>query len=115
MAKDAKRTKKVIGHELFPKNTCFLFVLFFCSFAALQTTLLERTRTVVDQLAVPSVVIDQKGIIHAFNEAASQLFGYEATEVISRNVSCCSLFFFSLMNGPLSDLCFQQQKRSKCS
>ena len=52
-----------------------------------KTTLLERTRNVVDQLAVASIVISPNGIIQAFNNPASVLFGYEANEVISKNVS----------------------------
>jgi PAS domain S-box-containing protein len=51
-----------------------------------KTTLLERTRLVVDQLACPSIVINPTGTILAFNQAASVAFGYEATEVITKNV-----------------------------
>ncbi len=49
-------------------------------------TLLERTRNVVDQLAVSAVVINQQGIVQAFNPPACAMFGYDATEVVSRNV-----------------------------
>ncbi len=52
-----------------------------------KTTLLERTRNVVDQLAVASIVISPNGTIQAFNQPAVALFGYEASEVISKNVS----------------------------
>ncbi len=51
-----------------------------------KTTLLERTRAVVDQLAVASIVISPNGTVQAFNHAAAALFGYDATEVISKNV-----------------------------
>lgn len=42
-----------------------------------KQTLLEKTRGVVDQLAVPSIVINTKGIVQAFNGPATTLFGYE--------------------------------------
>ncbi len=51
-----------------------------------KTTLLERTRLVVDQLAVASIVISPTGIVQAFNHPAAVLFGYDATEVVSKNV-----------------------------
>ncbi len=51
-----------------------------------KTTLLERTRAVVDQLAVASIVISPNGTVQAFNQPAAALFGYEPTEVVSQNV-----------------------------
>ena len=51
-----------------------------------KATLMEKTRQVVDQLAVAGVVIDKKGIIVAFNRAASVMFGYEQKEVLNENV-----------------------------
>ncbi len=52
----------------------------------LSVTLLERTRNVVDQLAVAAIVINPQGIVLAFNPAAATLFGYDAAEVVSRDV-----------------------------
>lgn len=52
-----------------------------------RATLLEKTRNVVDQLAVAACVINSKGIIQAFNRPAVQVFGYGDHEVIGKNVS----------------------------
>ena len=58
--KDAKRTKKI--------------------------SFLEKTRAVVESLAVPAIVISAKGIVQAYNPQAAALFGYADTEVVGQNV-----------------------------
>lgn len=47
----------------------------------------ERTRTILDTAADAIITIDQNGIIETFNRAAVQVFGYEAQDVIGKNVS----------------------------
>ena len=52
-----------------------------------KVSLLEKQRAVVDQLAVATIMINPRGIVQAYNTAAAHLLGYEAHEVISKNVS----------------------------
>lgn len=48
----------------------------------------ERTMATIVDLAVDGVVIiDDQGIIQAFNRAAERMFGYRCSEVLGRNVS----------------------------
>jgi two-component system, LuxR family, sensor kinase FixL len=47
----------------------------------------ERYRSIVESAVEAILVIDQHGRIEAFNGGAEQLFGYEATEVLGRNVN----------------------------
>lgn len=47
---------------------------------------LQDTRGVVNSLSVPSIVIDKKGIIQAFNTAAEILLGYTMADVLGENV-----------------------------
>ncbi len=48
----------------------------------------ERLHAIVEAAGDGIIVIDGQGIIESFNPAAEQLFGYEAIEVLGRNVSC---------------------------
>lgn len=52
-----------------------------------KKTLLQVEREVIDNLLVPAIIIDETCKIHAFNSAASELFGYKLIEVVGRNVS----------------------------
>jgi two-component system, LuxR family, sensor kinase FixL len=47
----------------------------------------ERYRSIIDSAVDAILVIDQHGHIEAFNAGAERLFGYEATEVLDRNVN----------------------------
>jgi PAS domain S-box-containing protein len=46
-----------------------------------------RLRTVLDTVVDAIIVIDQRGTIESFNRAAERIFGYDAAEVIGKNVS----------------------------
>ncbi|NML27345.1 PAS domain S-box protein [Zoogloea dura] len=45
-----------------------------------------RTRTIVETAVDGIITIDSKGIIRAFNSAAETIFGWQAGEVIGRNI-----------------------------
>ena len=47
----------------------------------------ERLRSIIDSAVDSIIVIDQNGLIEAFNPAAERLFGYQHADVIGRNVS----------------------------
>jgi two-component system sensor kinase FixL len=47
----------------------------------------ERVRSIVESAVDGIVVIDDRGIIQAFNPSAERLFGYRLNEVLGRNVS----------------------------
>lgn len=47
----------------------------------------EHTRAIVETAVDGIVTIDSQGVILTFNQSAQRMFGYEATEVIGRNVS----------------------------
>ncbi|PWC31114.1 MHYT domain-containing protein [Azospirillum sp. TSO35-2] len=46
-----------------------------------------RYRAIVDTAVDPIVLINDRGIVESFNRAAEKTFGFEAAEVIGRNVS----------------------------
>jgi len=50
-------------------------------------SVLQIEREVLDRLMVPAVIIDQRGTIHGFNNAATQLLGYQLVDVVGRNVN----------------------------
>lgn len=50
-------------------------------------SVLQIEREVLDRLMVPAVIIDGRGTIHGFNQAASQLLGYQLVDVVGRNVN----------------------------
>lgn len=47
----------------------------------------ERLRSIVESAVDGIVVIDEGGLIQAFNSSAERLFGYRVSEVIGRNIS----------------------------
>jgi two-component system sensor kinase FixL len=47
----------------------------------------ERVRSIVESAVDAIVVIDDRGLIQAFNPSAERLFGYPASDVLGRNVS----------------------------
>jgi PAS domain S-box-containing protein len=47
----------------------------------------ERVRSIVDSAVDAIVVIDDRGLIQAFNPSAERLFGYTVGEVMGRNVN----------------------------
>jgi two-component system, LuxR family, sensor kinase FixL len=47
----------------------------------------ERVRSIVESAVDAIVVIDDRGLIQAFNPSAERLFGYTISEVMGRNVS----------------------------
>lgn len=47
----------------------------------------ERVRSIVESAVDAIIVIDERGLIQAFNPSAERLFGYTVSEVIGRNVS----------------------------
>ena len=47
----------------------------------------ERVRSIVESAVDAIIVIDDRGLIQAFNPSAERLFGYTISEVIGRNVS----------------------------
>jgi two-component system sensor kinase FixL len=47
----------------------------------------ERVRSIVESAVDAIIVIDDRGLIQAFNPSAERLFGYTAGEVIGRNVN----------------------------
>ncbi len=51
-----------------------------------EETLLQVERNIVDNLAVPALVIDDHCVIQAINSHACQLFGYTFIEIIGKNV-----------------------------
>lgn len=53
---------------------------------ALQESALH-TQAILDNVLDGIVTIDERGMIHSFNRAATHIFGYHAKEVIGRNVS----------------------------
>ena len=57
-----------------------------------EMSLLDQTREVIDNLALPGIIITESGIIQAFNHSAVTLFGYKLSQIIGRNVN-------KLMNG----------------
>src|SRR5262249_46288254 len=44
-------------------------------------------RTILDTAAEGFITIDENGVIRSFNKAAEKMFGYNATEVIGKNVN----------------------------
>ena len=59
--------------------------------SSVMVPLLEQERQVLNDLLVPAIIIDTKGIIQVFNKSATKAFGYELAEMIGKNVS--SLMF----------------------
>jgi len=47
---------------------------------------LELEREVLNTLLIPAIIIDTVGSIQAFNEACCNLFGYQVSEVIGKNI-----------------------------
>jgi two-component system sensor kinase FixL len=47
----------------------------------------ERVRSIVESAVDAIVVIDDRGLIQAFNPSAERLFGYSGSEVMGRNVN----------------------------
>lgn len=56
----------------------------------IEQTLIEQaqyTQTIIDQMVDGLITIDTRGDVQSFNPAAQRIFGYEASEVVGRNVS----------------------------
>lgn len=47
----------------------------------------QRTKTILNKLTDGVISIDAKGTVTAFSNAASEIFGYDASEVIGRNIN----------------------------
>ena len=47
----------------------------------------SRFAALMDNIGEAAIVIDQHGVVEGFNRAAARTFGYEAAEVIGRNVT----------------------------
>jgi two-component system sensor kinase FixL len=47
----------------------------------------ERLRSIVESAVDAIIVIDDRGVVQAFNPSAERLFGYRISEVLGRNVS----------------------------
>ncbi len=47
-----------------------------------------QLNSILDTAASAIITIDQKGCIQSFNKSAEQIFGYSASEIIGKNVSC---------------------------
>jgi diguanylate cyclase (GGDEF)-like protein/PAS domain S-box-containing protein len=47
----------------------------------------KRLRTVLDGVESGVITISEKGIVESFNRSAERMFGYEAAEVLGRNVN----------------------------
>lgn len=52
----------------------------------LEKSVLQQEREVLDNLVVPAVIIDEKGIIHGFNKAAQDMLGFSLMDVVGKNV-----------------------------
>lgn len=52
-----------------------------------QTIALAETRAILDTAVDGIIIIDEQGIIETFNQAASDLFGYRAADVIGRSIN----------------------------
>jgi PAS domain S-box-containing protein len=50
-------------------------------------TLLQLTRQMLNSLTIPGVIINENGVIQAFNRDAEKLLGYTLIDVVGRNVS----------------------------
>ena len=46
-----------------------------------------KIRSILDNTAECIITIDEKGVIETFNREAERCFGYEASEIIGRNVT----------------------------
>ncbi len=53
----------------------------------LTETLLQSERNVIENLISPGIIVDNEGVIQAFNSPAQDLFGFSYIEVIARNIS----------------------------
>lgn len=53
--------------------------------STLRTTQFNAT---LDAFTSATITIDKTGIIHSFNKGAEHIFGYSASELIGKNVSC---------------------------
>eukprot|EP00761_Pharyngomonas_kirbyi_P001791 gb/GECH01001795.1/.p1 GENE.gb/GECH01001795.1/~~gb/GECH01001795.1/.p1 ORF type:complete len:700 (+),score=208.89 gb/GECH01001795.1/:1-2100(+) len=52
-----------------------------------KKTQLQQEREVIDNLALPGVIMDENRIIQGFNAAAAKALEYDRTEVLGRNVA----------------------------
>jgi len=49
-------------------------------------SVLQQEREVIDNLIIPAIIIDERGLIQAFNKPCQELFGYTIEEVIGKNI-----------------------------
>lgn len=74
-------TEKLIGEKSYFFGTMKKVV------ESQRRSVLQIEREVLDRLTVPAIIIDHKGTIHGFNQAASQFLGYQLVEVVGRNIN----------------------------
>jgi PAS domain S-box-containing protein len=68
---------KQIAHKTAANNT-----------SVLKTgTLLQTARQLISAMTVPGIIINESGVIQAFNREAEKLLGYTLIDVVGRNVS----------------------------
>ena len=55
--------------------------------SAKPKTFIQQQRQVVHELQTPAIIIDERGTMQAFNDAASRMLGYDLSETLGQNVN----------------------------